>query len=82
MKTLSTILVPLLLASLMLFSNAAAEEKQDVSTFLKTISENVSFSGLIEVEGSAGKDFEDRNTSDVTLATAQFGFDAEVAPWA
>lgn len=44
MKTLSTILVPLLLASLMLFSNAAAEEKQDVSTFLKTISENVSFS--------------------------------------
>ncbi len=58
---------------------ALAEEKL---SSLKTLIDNTTISGLVEVEGSASRDFEKKDSSDVTLATMQLGIDTQVDSWA
>jgi hypothetical protein len=41
----------------------------------------VKFSGLVEVEAFAGKDFLKEKTSDVSLATVELGLDAKISQW-
>ena len=45
---------------------------------LQTINEHVKISGLVEVEAGFSKDFDDNNTSDLTLATAALDFDVNL----
>jgi len=42
----------------------------------------LSFSGAVEVEVSFENGYEGENTSDITLATVEFGIEAEVCEWA
>lgn len=46
------------------------------------INDHVTFSGAIEVEASWSEDFEGATESSIDLATAEFGFEAEIAEWA
>ncbi len=57
------------------FAQDANASKPDL---LGKLSENLTFSGLLEIEGSAARDFESRNTSDVKVATVSFGFDTQM----
>jgi hypothetical protein len=59
-------------------SNVRAEEKEN---FLKALSENVTLSGLVEVEAFNASDFEDKDSSDITLATMQLGLDVQANDW-
>ena len=45
---------------------------------LQTVNEHVKISGLIEVEAGFSNDFDDNNTSDLTLATAALDFDVNL----
>lgn len=68
---------------LLLVNNARAEDEAPAKdSFIKINSDKVQMSGLLEVDATAGKDFDKKNVSDVTLSTAQLGFDAEVQKWA
>ena len=60
---------------------AQSEAKADLSKYMKAVSENTTLSGLIEVTGVAGNDFEDKDFSDIALSTAQFAFDSQVNDW-
>jgi len=58
------------------------EQKKEGEDLTAMINDHVSFSGLIEVEGSAGEDFEGVNESKFELATVELGFDARANKWA
>lgn len=60
---------------------AQSEAKADLSKYMKAVSENTTLSGLIEVTGVAGNDFDDKDFSDIALSTAQFAFDTQVNDW-
>lgn len=59
-----------------------AQDKADLSGALDSLKDKVSFSGLIETNAFWTKGFDKKDTSDLTLATAQFGIDAKVTEWA
>jgi hypothetical protein len=62
--------------------------KAEISTeageahFLGTLSDKVSFSGLVEVEAGFEKGYENEDTSDIVLATVELGIEAELCDWA
>ena len=58
------------------------EQKKEGEGVAAMINDHVSFSGLIEVEGSASEDFEGINESKFELATVELGFDARANDWA
>ena len=58
------------------------EQKKEGEGLAAMINDHVSFSGLIEVEGSASEDFEGINESKFELATVELGFDARANDWA
>ena len=58
------------------------EERMQKEDFGHMINKYVDFSGLIEVEGSAGEDFEGVNESNFELATVELGFVGKVTDWA
>ena len=62
-----------------LYQKEPGRQEADVANM---INDHVSFSGLIEVEGSAGEDFEGINESNIELATVELGFDARANDWA
>ncbi len=70
------VLRTLLLATALLHSadSAMSEEKE---SFLKTLSEHVTLSGLLEAEAFSGSDFADEDSSDIALATMQLGIDVQ-----
>lgn len=57
------------------------EQNKKKEGMASMINDHVSFSGLIEVEASAGEDFEGASTSNVELATVELGFDARANDW-
>lgn len=63
------------------FSPALGEEASEPK-LIKAISDNVTLSGLVELQGSVSEDFEGNDTSDVALSTGQIGLDAELEKWA
>ena len=54
------------------------EKDQKQTDPLDTMSERLTFSGLLEVEGIYESDYEDNASSDLELATLEFGVDAEI----
>ena len=58
------------------------EERMRDEDFGHMINRYVDFSGLIEVEGSAGQDFEGVNESRFTLSTVELGFVGKMSDWA
>ena len=58
------------------------EKEQLDGDFGHMINKYVEFSGLIEVEGSVGKDFTGSNESNFELATIELGFVGKVTDWA
>jgi len=62
-----------------LYEQEQSKEHQGLAAM---INDHISFSGLIEVEASAGEDFEGGNESDFELATVELGFDARASDWA
>ncbi len=58
------------------------EERMQNEDFGHMINRYVDFSGLIEVEGSAGQDFEGVNESRFTLSTVELGFVGKMSDWA
>jgi regulator of replication initiation timing len=58
------------------------EQKQEGEGLAAMINDHVSFSGLVEVEGSYSEDFEGINESKFELATVELGFDARANDWA
>jgi len=71
----------LLLVTVCCFAHNTATADEKLSS-LKTLIDNTTISGLIEVEGSASRDFQKKDSSDVTLATMQLGIDTQVDSWA
>lgn len=63
-----------------LFGSAYAETTP-VPPVVQTIADMVTFSGLVETEVSWSRDFEKKDSSDIRLATVQFGMDASVNEW-
>jgi len=57
------------------------EQNKKKEGMTSMINDHVSFSGLIEVEASAGEDIEGASTSNVELATVELGFDARANDW-
>ena len=57
------------------------EQNKKKEGMASMINDHVSFSGLIEVEASAGEDIEGASTSNVELATVELGFDARANDW-
>ena len=58
------------------------EERMQKEDFGHMINRYVDFSGLIEVEGSAGQDFTGVNESKFELATVELGFVGKMSDWA
>ena len=58
------------------------EERMQKENFGHMINRYVDFSGLVEVEGSAGQDFEGVNESKFELATVELGFVGKMSDWA
>lgn len=51
-------------------------------SFLKTVTDNVALSGLVELEMNAtDSDITDEDTSDITLATVELAIDATLSDW-
>ncbi|MEW6593627.1 MAG: LbtU family siderophore porin [Thermodesulfobacteriota bacterium] len=48
---------------------------------LGSLGDRLAFSGLVEVEANAAKDFTKTKTSDITLATVELGLDATMNEW-
>jgi len=57
------------------------EQNKKKEGMASMINDHVSFSGLIEVEASAGEDFEGASISNFELATVELGFDARANDW-
>ena len=57
---------------------ATAPEKGELATLAEKVANKVKFSGLVEIEAFAGKDFAGAKTSDVTLATVELGLEAKI----
>ncbi len=70
-----------LVLSLILISSTSNVRAEDKENFLKALSENVTLSGLVEVEAFNASDFEDKDSSDITLATMQLGLDVQANDW-
>ena len=60
----------------------AGEEQPAEKSLLQKINERVTLGGLVEIEATAGKDYEGTKESDITLATVELGLDAEITDWA
>ena len=56
--------------------------EEGVESFVKAITDRVTFSGLVEIELGFENDFYDDDSSDITLATVEFGIEAVLADWA
>jgi len=48
---------------------------------IEKLSDRISISGLLEVETFLSKNYDNKSESDITLATMELGFDAQVADW-
>jgi hypothetical protein len=60
------------------------EEKSkptELNSLTAQLADRLKFSALVEVEASAGKDFSEEKTSDVSLATVELGVDAKITDW-
>ncbi len=55
--------------------------KGEQQQIVEQVVNSLSFSGTIEVEANYSKDYADDSSSDVTLATMEFGVDAQVHKW-
>ncbi|MEW6520127.1 MAG: LbtU family siderophore porin [Thermodesulfobacteriota bacterium] len=51
------------------------------ASLIQAINDHVELSGLIEVEAFKGKDYNDDDSSDITLATVEIGLDARISDW-
>lgn len=51
------------------------------SSFVQAIVDRVSISGAVEVELGFENGYDDEDSSDITLATAELGIDAEIIDW-
>lgn len=58
---------------------ATAEDEKTFSVL--SLTDNISLSGLIEVEAGFSKDFDDVNSSDIVLATMELGIDGQLNEW-
>jgi hypothetical protein len=54
---------------------------EDTPNFVKSLSENLTFSGLMQAEVSNGSDFANTDRSDVRLDTLQLGIDTKANEW-
>lgn len=58
------------------------DEPAEEASFLKTITDNVELSGLVEVEANYSKNkIDDSDNSDVILATVEIGLDSKLSDW-
>ena len=62
------------------------EEVEEGKSFLRTITDHVELSGVVEVEANSWSVddngfYEDDDGSDVTLATVEIGLDAQISEW-
>ncbi len=59
-------------------SLAENREPNSVDDLAEKLANRLEFSGLVEIEAHAGKDFSGAKTSDVTLATVELGLEARI----
>ncbi|MFH2064302.1 MAG: LbtU family siderophore porin [Pseudomonadota bacterium] len=77
-KMIVTMMVSLLMTTLII-QQTVAEESTSFSVLSAT--ENVTLSGTVEVEAGFASDYADTDTGEISLATVEFGVDAEINDW-
>ena len=80
MKKLAITAVTVLLMCT-LFVSASPAEENETKSFVESMTENVTISGLIEVQAGFESYFDDTNTSDIWLETADFEIGFEPNEW-
>jgi hypothetical protein len=58
-----------------------AQEGDSEKSLLQAINDHVELSGLVEIEASKAEDFNNDDSSDVTLATVEIGLNAKISEW-